>query len=98
MSNFTPRAWKSQSGPETEHREETPVEQLPSRDVVTNNLPIARTAFIGRERDVSHVKERLSRHRLLTLVGSGGVGKTRLALQVGTELIDLYPDGVWFVD
>jgi predicted ATPase len=99
VSSFTPRAWKSQPVREAEHRAEPAVEPAQPRDVVkSNNLPIARTAFIGRERDVIHVKERLSRHRLITLVGSGGVGKTRLALQVGSELLDQYPDGVWFVD
>jgi predicted ATPase/transcriptional regulator with XRE-family HTH domain len=71
----------------------------PRREVVEcNNLPVARTAFIGRERDVADVKALMNRHSLVTLVGSGGVGKTRLALQVGTELLDQYPDGAWFVD
>ena len=63
-----------------------------------NNLPIARTTFVGRNHDVAEVTELLDRHRLLTLVGSGGVGKTRLAIQVGAELLDRYPDGVWFAD
>jgi predicted ATPase len=71
---------------------------LRSLDALPNNLPIARTSFVGREHDVADVKEFLERTRLLTLVGSGGVGKTRLALQVGAELLDRYPDGVWFVD
>ena len=72
----------------------------PSRvlDGVSNNLPVARTTFVGRETDVAEVKRLLERHRLLTLVGSGGVGKTRLAIKVGAELLDRYPDGVWFVD
>jgi predicted ATPase len=99
MSSFTPRSWKSQPVPEAEHRAEAPVEPPQPRDVVERtNLPDAATAFIGRDRDVADVKELLNRHRLVTLVGSGGVGKTRLALQVGTDLIDDYPDGVWFVD
>ncbi|MBV8148253.1 MAG: tetratricopeptide repeat protein [Candidatus Eremiobacteraeota bacterium] len=99
MSSFTPRAWKSQPVHEPEHRPEPPVEPLQPREVVkSNNLPIASTAFIGREHDVSEIKELLDRHRLVTLVGSGGVGKTRLAIQVGAELLDQYPDGVWFVD
>ncbi|MBV9332726.1 MAG: helix-turn-helix transcriptional regulator, partial [Candidatus Eremiobacteraeota bacterium] len=48
-----------------------------------NNLPIARTTFVGRDRDVAEVSVLLDRHRLLTLAGSGGVGKTRLALHLG---------------
>jgi predicted ATPase/class 3 adenylate cyclase len=71
---------------------------LRSLDALPNNLPIAPTIFVGREHDVAEVKDLLGRHRLLTLVGSGGVGKTRLALQVGAELLDRYPDGVWFAD
>jgi predicted ATPase/Tfp pilus assembly protein PilF len=102
VSSFTPRAWKSQPAHEPEHRAESPaepVEPLQPREVVeSNNLPVVPTAFIGRERDVADIKELLDRHALVTLVGSGGVGKTRLALQVGAELLDRYPDGVWFVD
>jgi predicted ATPase len=99
MSSFTPRAWKSQPAPEVEHRAEAPVERPQPREVVeSNNLPVVPTAFIGRENDVAEIKELLDRHALVTLVGSGGVGKTRLALQVGAELLDRYPDGVWFVD
>jgi predicted ATPase/class 3 adenylate cyclase len=71
---------------------------LRSLDALPNNLPISRTTFVGRERDVAEVKGLLEHHRLLTLVGSGGVGKTRLAIQVGAELLDRYPDGAWFVD
>jgi predicted ATPase/class 3 adenylate cyclase len=71
---------------------------LRSLDALPNNLPIQRTAFVGREQDVAEVRELLDRYRLLTLVGSGGVGKTRLAIQIGAELLDRYPDGVWFVD
>ncbi len=71
---------------------------LRSLDARPNNLPIAPTTFIGREHDVAEVKELLDRHRLLTLVGSGGVGKTRLAIAVGAELLDRYSDGVWFAD
>jgi predicted ATPase len=98
MSSFTPRVWKSQPGAEAEHRVEPPVEPPQRRDVVErSNLPAAATAFIGRERDVADVKELLNHRRLVTLVGSGGVGKTRLALQIGSELDD-FPDGVWFVD
>jgi len=80
--------------------EDIPAEFPPLRslDALPNNLPIQRTTFVGRDQDVAAVKELVSRHRLLTLVGSGGVGKTRVALQVGADLLDQYPDGVWFAD
>jgi len=71
---------------------------LRSLDALPNNLPIQRTTFVGRDQDVAAVKELVSRHRLLTLVGSGGVGKTRIAMQVAADLLDHYPDGVWFAD
>ena len=64
----------------------------------STNLPIARTRFIGRERDLTQIKGLLREHRLLTLAGTGGVGKTRLAVQAGAAMLDSYPDGVWFAD
>ncbi len=71
---------------------------LKSLDTIPNNLPIQPTSFRGREHDLEEVKSLLSKHKLLTLFGSGGVGKTRLALQVGAEVFDHHPDGVWLVD
>ena len=71
---------------------------LRSLDARANNLPVQSTSFVGREQDIADVIELLVQHRLLTLVGSGGVGKTRLALHAGAELLDRHPDGVWFVD
>jgi predicted ATPase/DNA-binding CsgD family transcriptional regulator len=64
----------------------------------SNNLPVQLTTLLGRERDLDHVKSLLSQHRLVTLSGSGGVGKTRLALRVGVDLLDAHPGGVWFCD
>jgi predicted ATPase/DNA-binding winged helix-turn-helix (wHTH) protein len=63
-----------------------------------SNLPPPLTAFIGRGREVAEVKQLLTTCRLLTLVGVGGIGKTRLALHVGADRVDAYRDGVWFVD
>jgi predicted ATPase/class 3 adenylate cyclase len=71
---------------------------LKSLDTIPNNLPIQPTSFRGREHDLEEVKSLLNQHKLLTLFGSGGVGKTRLALQVGAEVLEHYPDGVWLAD
>ena len=71
---------------------------LRSLESLPNNLPLQITSFLGRDEDVTEVKHLLQKTRLLTLAGMGGVGKTRLALQVGAEMLDQNPDGVWFVD
>ena len=63
-----------------------------------NNLPLQVTAFFGRDDDIEEVKRRLAEHRLLTLFGAGGVGKTRLAVQTGAELLEQFDDGVWLAD
>lgn len=72
---------------------------LVTLDARPNNLPLELTPFIGREREIAQLRETLLRPevRLLTLLGPGGVGKTRLALQVAADLIDVLPDGVFFV-
>jgi hypothetical protein len=62
--------------------------------VARHNLPLARTSFIGREREKLAVKRLLAMTRLLTLTGAGGCGKTRLALEVARDLVEAYPDGV----
>ena len=62
------------------------------------NLPQSLQSFIGRERELAELKQLLPRTRLLTLTGTGGIGKTRLALQAAAEVRDAYRDGVWFVD
>ncbi|HKU87732.1 MAG TPA: adenylate/guanylate cyclase domain-containing protein [Casimicrobiaceae bacterium] len=67
-------------------------------EATPNNLPQQLTSFIGRERERHEIEEMLHGARLLTLLGMGGLGKTRLALAVGTNVMDSYPDGVWFVD
>ena len=75
---------------------------LKSLDNRPNNLPVQSTPFIGREKEVAEIQKRLELPDLLllTLTGPGGTGKTRLAVQVGAELVDSddYPDGVWFVN
>src|SRR5579884_2779546 len=68
-------------------------------DVQFNNLPVQLTSLIGREQQVTAVSALLRRAdvRLVTLTGTGGIGKTRLGIQVATELLDVFPDGVCFV-
>jgi predicted ATPase len=62
-----------------------------------NNLPAELTSFVGRRRELSEVKRLLAQTRLLTLTGSGGAGKTRLALRAAAEMARSFPDGVWLV-
>jgi predicted ATPase/DNA-binding winged helix-turn-helix (wHTH) protein len=63
-----------------------------------HSLPAERTPLLGRETEVAHVEVLVGANRLVTLLGLGGTGKTRLALAVARRLVDRYPDGVWFVD
>jgi predicted ATPase len=71
---------------------------LNTLDLRPNNLPVQLTSFIGRENQITEVKDLLSAARLLTLTGPGGTGKTRLALQVAADELDTFSDGVWLVE
>lgn len=75
-----------------------PADRSPPERTGRHNLPVSLTSFIGREREISDAELFLSRARLLTLSGAGGVGKTRLALEVARDLVGAYPDGAWFVE
>jgi predicted ATPase/DNA-binding SARP family transcriptional activator/DNA-binding CsgD family transcriptional regulator len=74
----------------------------PSREGVSDptkhNLPAPRDSFVGRERELREVKRELAMTRLLTLTGAGGSGKTRLALEVGRDLVGAYADAVWLTE
>ena len=76
------------------------VEFAPLRtlDAVPGNLPVQTTSFVGREIAVKELAEQVRAHRLVTLTGVGGVGKTRLAMQVAAELTGEFSDGVWLVE
>jgi predicted ATPase len=63
-----------------------------------NNLPQQLTNFIGREHELAEVAQLLTRNRLLTLLGTGGICKTRLSLQIAADAMDDFPDGVWLVE
>ncbi|MBA3689539.1 MAG: adenylate/guanylate cyclase domain-containing protein, partial [Chloroflexi bacterium] len=71
---------------------------LKSLDTHPHNLPLALSSFIGREKELHALDELLDAQRLVTLIGPGGIGKTRLALQVAAEQIERHPDGVFLVD
>jgi predicted ATPase/class 3 adenylate cyclase len=65
---------------------------------VPHNLPAAVTGFVGRERERVELAALLAAERLVTVVGTGGAGKSRLAVETAGELVDQFADGVWFVD
>jgi predicted ATPase/class 3 adenylate cyclase/tetratricopeptide (TPR) repeat protein len=71
---------------------------LKTLDLYPNNFPVQLTSFIGREKEIDDVKREMAEHRLVTLTGPGGTGKTRLSLQVAAELLDRFPHGIWFVE
>ena len=72
------------------------VDSSPSKPLT--NLPASLTSFIGREKEQAEVLKRIHKHRLVTLVGSGGVGKTRLSLKIGEQVLAEHADGVWLVE
>ena len=63
-----------------------------------HNLPVMSTEFIGRQAEVDELRSLVDRHRLVTITGVGGCGKTRLAVEVGAAMADKFPGGVWFAD
>ena len=67
-------------------------------DAYRHNLPAQLTSFIGREKEIPAIRSALLEHRLVTLTGPGGTGKTRLALQVAADLMDEFVDGVWLAE
>jgi predicted ATPase/class 3 adenylate cyclase/Tfp pilus assembly protein PilF len=68
-----------------------------SLDSKPNNLPSQLASFVGRVDDLQHVRELLLENRLVTICGAGGIGKTRLALQIAADTIGAYADGSWFI-
>lgn len=71
---------------------------LKTLDARPNNLPVQLTNFIGRENELTEIKELLKTSRLTTLLGPGGTGKTRLSIQAGADVIDEFVNGVWFIE
>jgi predicted ATPase/class 3 adenylate cyclase len=88
-----------------EHLFDLAIDRLPSDfpppktlDVRPNNLPVQLTSFVGRDAEIAEAARLLREHRLVTLTGPGGTGKTRLAMAVATELLPAVTDGAFFVD
>jgi len=75
-------------------RQEVPAAALPAR----HNLPAPLTSFLGREQDLAGLERLLGEARLVTLTGTGGTGKTRLALETGARVVGRFPDGVWLAE
>ena len=71
---------------------------LKTEDSAPGNLRPRNTTFVGRETELAELVELLKAHQLVTLTGVGGVGKTRLALEVGSRLADTFRDGVWVIE
>ena len=71
---------------------------LLSLDAFRHNLPVQLSPLIGRRREIADVVALIGSERLVTLTGAGGVGKTRLALAVGAEVVAAFPGGIWFVE
>ncbi|MEO7802910.1 MAG: AAA family ATPase [Actinomycetota bacterium] len=67
-------------------------------DMLPNNLPFSMTSFVGRQHQIVEVTNLLKSSRLVTLLGPGGAGKTRLALQTAAEVLDRYTQGAWMID
>ena len=74
-----------------------PVKNQSEKRVPQHNLPLQLSSFIGREKEQGEVTHLVARQRLVTLVGAGGIGKTRLALQTGHNVLNDFQDGVWFI-
>ena len=90
LPNGQPRVVSEPASPSEGQRED-------GGECSKHNLPVQRTSFVGREREMVEVKRTFAMTRLLTLTGAGGTGKTRLAQEVAKDLVGVYSDGVWFV-
>ena len=80
------------------HADLAPSSAAPLLSPFRHNLPVQLSPLIGRRREIAEVVDLLADERLVTLTGAGGVGKTRLALAVGADVVAAFPGGVWFVE
>ncbi len=101
IDSVGPRPAASSPSPSGPHRD-TPTPRLPATEVSgarsPNNLPRARSSLIGREAALHELAKLVGDGEIVTVVGTGGIGKTRLAIEVARGLQGSYPDGVWLVE
>ena len=79
-------------------RNEFPPLRVAKAAAAQQRLPAQLTSFVGREAEMAEVRQLLEEHRLVTLTGDGGAGKTRLAIEIAGQILDRFADGVWYVD
>jgi predicted ATPase/AraC-like DNA-binding protein len=83
---------------ETDLKDEKEDEASEEETSLMHNFQVQTTSFIGREKEMGTIIDLIKEHRIVTLTGAGGCGKTRLACEVVAQLVEDYPDGIWFVD
>jgi predicted ATPase/DNA-binding XRE family transcriptional regulator len=102
LSGVALRRFEAAAPPQTRSRRAAPAARAPApgatNEVPAGTLPAPLTSFVARERELRALRDALVRARLLTLVGTGGCGKTRLALELATRAADRFSGGAWFVD
>ncbi len=69
-----------------------------AKAAISQRLPVQLTSFVGRDADITKVRDLVAENRLVTLTGAGGVGKTRLAIQIAGQMASEFADGIWYVD
>jgi predicted ATPase/class 3 adenylate cyclase/DNA-binding CsgD family transcriptional regulator len=69
-----------------------------AKAVISQRLPVQFTSFVGREADIAQVRDLVTQNRMVTLTGAGGVGKTRMAIQIAGQSVNEFADGIWYVD
>jgi predicted ATPase/class 3 adenylate cyclase/DNA-binding CsgD family transcriptional regulator len=69
-----------------------------AKAIVSHHLPAQLTSFVGRQTEITELRQLIADNRLVTLTGAGGAGKTRLAVQLTAEVVGEFPDGIWFID
>jgi len=91
---------RAQLGAAAERGRKRSLRAVPDADEAApeHNLPAQLTTFVGRERDVAEIRGLLEKQRLVTVTGAGGMGKTRVALEVCSQIHGAWRDGIWFVD